>query len=72
MIARRTVAPLPISTSLVITDASTVAPLLMMTLGDNTEWSTTAPEITHPGDTIDSWACPPSTNFAPGSAGMWL
>ena len=41
----------------------------LRTPGDSTEWSTTAPAITQPDDTIDSWASPPSTNLAPGSCG---
>ena len=42
-----------------------------MTLGDTTEFSTSAPEITTPGDTMEPTArptrsCHPCTNFAGG------
>src|SRR3954454_11148140 len=70
-IARRTTACPPTSTPSISTLSLTVAQLCASTFGESTEFSTSAPDTTHPGDTIEFTACPmrpchPCTNLAGG------
>src|SRR4051812_42046039 len=76
-IARRTTACLPMSTLSISTLSLTVAQLCTSTFGESTEFSTSAPEITEPGETIEFTACPilpcqPCTNLAGGKNPVWV
>ena len=70
----RTTAWRPISTPSISTEPSTWAHEWTLTLGETTEFSTSEPEITTPGEIIESTArptrsCQPCTNFAGGHGG---
>src|SRR4030042_335932 len=67
MIARRTLAPGSILTSLNIIDSSTKASLSTTTPGERIEFHTTPPLIMQPSATIESGDLPPKTNLVGGS-----
>ncbi len=74
MIALRTIAPRPTSTSCSSTDPSTEAWLCTNTPGDRIDRRTVPPEITTPGLTIEASAWPrrvssSNTNLAGGVGG---
>ncbi len=50
-------------------DESTVDHFSIRTLGPNTLWSTSPPEMMQPALTMESSALPRMVNFAPGNCG---